>query len=64
MDNISCKIMSTNGKLTHWENVLKKSFKQISSEKFWILNVTKLKQHNIEINTTKYGMRKEFSNEM
>jgi hypothetical protein len=56
--------MSTNGKLTHWENVLKKSFKQISSEKFWILNVTKLKQHNIEINTTKYGMWKEFSNEM
>jgi hypothetical protein len=27
MDNISCKIMSSNEKLTHWENVLKKSFK-------------------------------------
>jgi hypothetical protein len=44
-------IMSTNEKLTHWENVLKKYFKYIPSEKFWILNVTKLKRHNIEIYT-------------
>ena len=64
MDNISCEIVSTNEKLTHWENVLKKSFKYIPSEIFWILNVTKLKRHNIEIYTTKYGMRKVFSNEM
>jgi hypothetical protein len=40
MDNISCKIISTNEKLTHWEIVLKKSFKYIPSEIFWILNVT------------------------
>jgi hypothetical protein len=51
--------MSTNEKLTHWENVLKKYFKYIPSEKFWILNVTNKvsKWLNANLSTNNGGSR-------